>query len=737
MDRDFNFVRVNKAYAEAGGRPAEDFAGKNHFDLYPHEESETIFRRVIETGKPYTANAKPFEHPDQPERGTTYWDFTLSPTFDDQGEIDGVLLALVDVTEHKRAEKELLLFKTVVETSREAIAISDANGRLIYINPAHERLFGRSLEEARHLNYRDYYPPGAVAVLNETVAPALARGESWEGIVDAFDACGRLFPLWKHAGSILDDRGRILYGFGMMHDDTERKRAEEKLIESEERLRTILDSIPDMVLQIDPDMGILWANKAALALNPDVIGRTCHNAFPGRESACEGCSANKSLETGKIETCVMVQPDSKTAGESHWEKIYIPLKDGKGEVASVIGISRNVTDRVLAEKKQRRIRKAESLNRMAGAVAHNFNNQLCVVIGNLEMAMSDSPPNSTRNEYLTEALQAANRSAEISGLLLTYVGRNMNKVEPMDLSDACRRNLPSFQGLVADGISFETDLMDTGPIVRAPSAQMKDILTRLITNAVEAIDDGGGKIVLATGIATREDLTESNLVPPDWKPIEDDYGFIEVADTGCGIASEHLDEIFDPFFTTKFIGRGLGLAVVLGIARGLNGGFGVVSRKGRGSTFRVFLPIDDSEIPSASKKEPVSWPMRKGDGVLLADDEDKVRKMSERMLERLGHSVVSASSGAEAVELFKRRRDEIGCAVIDATMPGMDGWETIAALRGIDKDIPIIMASGYDEAEVMGDGQSEPPRAFLHKPFSLADLKAAMADIRKKGAISK
>ncbi len=605
MDRDFNFIRVNKAYAEASRRPAEDFPGKNHFDLYPHEENENIFRRVVETGEPHTATAKPFEHPDQPERGTTYWDFTLNPTFDDHGEIDGVLFTLVDVTARKRSE--------------EALQESEERYRSFVLNFQGIAFRGK-------MDFTPIFTHGAVEEITGYTEDEFVAGKPrWDQVIHSDDlralllsenvkklrsvpgySCERDYRIVRKDGSIrwvhelirnvCGGDGRPSMVQGAIHDITDRKRAEEKLIESEERLGIILDSMPDMVLQIDADMGILWANKAALALNGNAIGQTCHSAFPGRISVCEGCPAHKSLETGEIETRVIYQPDSKTAGESYWENIGVPLKDGKGEVASVIEISRNITDRILAEKKQRRIRKAESLNRMAGAVAHKFNNQLCMVIGNLEMALEDSPPDSPRRRNLIEALLGATRSAEISRLMLNCLGYGTDKGMPIDLSDACRRNLLSLQGLMTDGIAFETDLMDSGPVVRAFSAQMKDVLTGLIANAIEAIGDNGGKISLKTGIATKIDIPVSNLVPADWKPDEEEYAFVEVEDTGCGIASEHLEEIFDPFFSTKFTGRGLGLAVVLGIVKQWDGAIDVESGKGRGTTFRVFFPLVDPEF---------------------------------------------------------------------------------------------------------------------------------------------
>ncbi|MEA3415188.1 MAG: response regulator [Thermodesulfobacteriota bacterium] len=393
--------------------------------------------------------------------------------------------------------------------------------------------------------------------------------------------------------------------------------------------------------------------------------------------------------------------------------------------------SKTEKERKQAEQKERQIQKAESLNRMAGAIAHRFNNQLYVVIGNLELALEDLPADSRPRQCVTTALQAANRSAKTSGLMLTYLGQGTVKGEPFDLSDVCRRNLPSLRSVITDGIALETDLMDTGPIVRASTNQMQQVITHLITNAVEAIGDSGGKIKLATGTISADDILESHLAPTDWKPAADSYAFLEVTDPGCGIADEDMSKIFDPFFSTKFTGRGLGLAVILGIARQWGGVISTESREGHGTTFRVLFPVVDDAISLVPQKDTAVQPMLKGDSLLLVDDDDMVREMAEQMLKCLGYSVIAASGGAEALDLFNRHRGEIGCVLTDLSMPGMNGWETIAALRRIDPNIPIILSSGYDEARVMDGGQSERPQMFLHKPYALADLKAALSAVEK------
>ncbi len=215
--------------------------------------------RVMKARRPVRGMVMGVEHPDR----TVAWiNVSAAPLFDSSGEFDGVVATFTDITEHQRDKEKLRLFKRLLDASHEAFAVSDAAGQLVYINPAHERLFGRSFKEARQMNYRDYYPPESIAVLNEMVAPALERGENWEGVLEAFDAGGRRFPLWEHAGSIRNEQGQILYGFGIMHDETERRRAEEALRESEERFSILAESTDDVFWDWDLKTGhVRWSDS--------------------------------------------------------------------------------------------------------------------------------------------------------------------------------------------------------------------------------------------------------------------------------------------------------------------------------------------------------------------------------------------------------------------------------------------------------------------------------------------
>jgi two-component system cell cycle sensor histidine kinase/response regulator CckA len=200
-------------------------------------------------------------------------------------------------------------------------------------------------------------------------------------------------------------------------------------------------------------------------------------------------------------------------------------------------------------------------------------------------------------------------------------------------------------------------------------------------------------------------------------------------DTGCGISREEMDKIFDPFFTTKSTGRGLGLAVAMGLIRSWGGMINVDSVVGEGSCFCVLIPLLEDMVPLQTGVLPEHKNLKKGGTILLVDDDMVLCEVIETVLESLGFSVFVASGGNEAVALFQKHQDSIECLLTDLSMPGMDGWETLAAIRRIKPQLPAILSSGYDETKAMGGEHDEQPQAFLHKPYKRSDLKIVLAQV--------
>ena len=404
-------------------------------------------------------------------------------------------------------------------------------------------------------------------------------------------------------------------------------------------------------------------------------------------------------------------------------------------------IVRDITERKQAElerekleAKNRQLQKAESLGRMAGAIAHHFNNQLQTVMLGLELALDDLPPDARPVESLMLAMGSSRKAAEVSGLMLTYLGQTAAKRDLLDLSAVCQRSLPLLRAVMPRSLTLETELPAPGPAICADPNQIQHVLANLVTNAWEASGPTQGVIRLTVKTVAAARIPAVHRFPVGCIPRDTDHACLEVADAGCGISEQDVEKIFDPFFTSKFSGRGMGLAVVLGVVRSTEGVITVESGRGRGSVFRVFLPVAAAAVPEKPVHIPQA-PTTRGRGmVLVVEDEADVRHGVTRALKHSGFEVLAAEDGVQALEIFRQNRGKIGCVLCDLTMPRMDGWQTLVALRQLEPGIPVIMASGYSEAQVMAGEHPELPQVLLHKPYELRQLREAISQVMRTPA---
>jgi CheY-like chemotaxis protein len=263
-------------------------------------------------------------------------------------------------------------------------------------------------------------------------------------------------------------------------------------------------------------------------------------------------------------------------------------------------------------------------------------------------------------------------------------------------------------------------------VIAANADQIQQLLTNLVTNAHESLVAGQGTIRLNIQTVASADIVTTHRFPINWLPQDPAYACLEVADGGCGIPGEDHQKLCDPFFSTKFTGRGMGLAVALGIVRAHGGAITVESQPGRGSVFRVYFPL--SAEPVVRQPDQVTQVPRGAAGsmVLLVEDEKPVRDLAAMMLAQLGYVVIQARDGVEAVEIFRQRKEEIHCVLCDLTMPRLDGWGALTALRQLSPGIPVVLTSGYDHARVMSGEHPEWPQAFLAKPYVLEAMSNAL-----------
>jgi PAS domain S-box-containing protein len=376
-----------------------------------------------------------------------------------------------------------------------------------------------------------------------------------------------------------------------------------------------------------------------------------------------------------------------------------------------------------SEASARHVQKLESIGVLAGGIAHDFNNLLHVVLGNADLARLHIPDDSEAREHLDEVVRATQRAAELTQQLLAYSGRGEVENLHLDLSSEVREMATLLRTAISKQATLVWDLTDHLPAVCGDPAQIRQVVMNLITNASDALGEAPGTITLRTGT---DDEGAENGIPSV---------FLEVADTGCGMDSSTLQRIFDPFFSTKFTGRGLGLAAVMGIVESHHGRVRIKTAPGEGSTFRVTFPgVDESADKAPRRNSRVGW---RGQGtVLVVEDEEGVREVVTRMLQRLGFQVLEAADGIEALEVIEQHDGILTAVLLDLSMPRMAGQETLFHLRERTPDLPIVLMSGYTEQEVAAKILSSASGAvgFLQKPFLPDDLSRMLRHVSETAA---
>jgi PAS domain S-box-containing protein len=380
----------------------------------------------------------------------------------------------------------------------------------------------------------------------------------------------------------------------------DRQQTDQALQRSEERYRSILNASPDDITITDTEGRIIMVSPVAFKvfgyeIGAEFIGRPLTDFIvpDDRDRATAQMALKRQgTNTGPTEYRGVRHDGSIFEIEVNSEFI----RDTEGSPTGMVVIVRDITERKQAEAERkkleaqnRQLQKAESLSCMAGAIAHHFNNQLYAVTGYLELTLRDLPTNEGATEHVNAALRSARKAAEMSGLMLTYLGQTAAKREPLDLSKVYQQSVAVLRAALPESVRLETDFPSPGPVVHADLNQVQQVLANLFTNASES--GGAGPIRLSVKVVSAAAIRAMHRFPVDFRPLDSAYACLEVADSGCGIADQEIEKIFDPFFSSKFPGRGMGLAVVLGIIRALDGAITVESELGRGSVFRVYLPV--------------------------------------------------------------------------------------------------------------------------------------------------
>lgn len=392
---------------------------------------------------------------------------------------------------------------------------------------------------------------------------------------------------------------------------------------------------------------------------------------------------------------------------------------------------RDITQIKMAEEERKRLeiqvqqtQKLESLGILAGGIAHDFNNILQIILANVNLMQRLIPETNLVLPFIQKMEKSINRAKDLTHQMLAYAGRSSFSVRMLNPGDTVREIVRLIQPLISKKVVLKTEIGNGLPFIEADLSQIQQVVMNLLLNASESLNEEyGGMVIVSvtTRHCTREYLCGSRVIP---EAPEGDYVCIEVTDSGCGMNEETVEKMFDPFFTTKFTGRGLGMSAVLGIIRAHKGAVLVDSMPDRGTSVRVLFPAKTNSISPTKEKEQEVLPIRQqGPGVILfAEDEPDMAEMGKLMLKDMGYTVFLAEDGLAALRLFEAHSEEITCAVLDLSMPKMDGLQTSVEIRRIKPGLKIVLMSGYAKQEVESRIAGLHIDAFLAKPFTLQSL---------------
>ncbi len=599
--------------------------------------------------------------------------------------------------------------------------------RFRFVSKQAERLLGypvrRWLEEpdfwVRHMHPDDRdWAPGFCR-------QAVERAQPYAFEYRMIAADGRVVWL-RDVCTVTLEAGRPVSLRGVMVDVTERRRVDEALRVASERLRMVVANAPVILFAMDCEGVVTLCQGRGLGpagIEPaEVLGRKVE-AWARSTPRIQGF-VRRALAGEEFTDVVPFE-------DRIFETRYAPLRGEGGRVEGVIGVATDVTERERSEEQRRALeaqvrhaQKLESLGVMAGGIAHDFNNLLTTILGNAALALEDLSGDAPAQVNVERIHRAARSAADLTNQLLAYAGQRQPDIQPLDLSELVAGMLELVQVSISKKARLEYELAEGLPSVEGDPTQLSQVVLNLVTNASDALRGEAGEIRVRTGLVQVDRAMRSRT----WLPEEVGEGphvLLEVSDTGSGMDAETRARIFDPFFSTKFVGRGLGLATVLGIVRGHGGAVRVDSQADQGTTFRVLLPCSE-RAPQAVTPKAAETPGWRGRGtVLVVDDEADVREIAAEMLQRLGFEVLAVARGGEAVARLRADPEGFALVLLDATMPEMSAEETVHGMRSVRADLPIVMMSGYRE-EFAASALAGMLAGFVHKPFSPEELARVM-----------
>ncbi|MFC1798642.1 PAS domain S-box protein [Thermodesulfobacteriota bacterium] len=633
-------------------------------------------------------------------------------------------------------------YRELVEGTDDFIAQVDREGRFTFVNDTAAKIFGLSKEECIGLSAFDFIHPDdqertMVAfkdwILNRVSSAAFENRQ-------VNQKTGEVHYLHWAINFHYDEKKKIIGINGIARDITERKRAEKALRDSEEQLHTLLQNIQAAVVVHGPDTKIIKCNKASqklLGLTEDqMLGKKAIDPLwrfyneDGSNMPPEHYPVNRVIATQNVLKDFIIgiyRPNKNDVVNILVNAV--PEIDLDGNLSKVIVTFMDITERKRLEEERRELenqlqqaKKMEAIATLAGGVAHQFNNALTPIIGNIEFLEMESPVDENIAKYIEPMKDSTQRMIQLTSQLLAYARGGKYQAEITSMNDFVRDTIPLLKHILQPSIDVDTNLSHDSLSIKADLTQMQMVIAAILQNASEAMEDNG-RIKISS---KNEEIDEASAsIYPGINP--GSYVGLAIEDDGTGMDEETRNRVFEPFFTTKFQGRGLGMAAAYGIIKNHNGWIIVDSELNKGTIVRIFLPVTE-EKPTEIKKPKIE--SIKGTGtVLVVEDEELVMNVNRMILERLGYRILEARTGQEAVDVAKTFEGEIHIALLDIILPDLKGKAIYPLLMEARPNMKVIVCSGYSidgpAREIIAAGA----QGFIQKPFSMVSLSEKLKEV--------
>lgn len=645
--------------------------------------------------------------------------------FDPNGQLLFIEGFVADVTARKDVEAALerqhKLMATVFNTTPGFLVMKDTQGIYQAVNQAFCAFLGKTREQIIGKADGELFPPEDALAYQSQDRRVVLTGQIEEGDYLVAGAEGRR---WLHVvkSPIPDDKGGCNGLLCSVSDISQRKTMEESLRSSEERFRLLFDSAPDGITVVDMTGSIVHCNLASGQIYnlpaEEMIGKPLATFIHPSPPPDFKFNFERLMTLAPVEGEIQILRRNGSVRDL-WRKC-VPLAGTEGHFVGALIYDRDITERKLTEQQLIQAQKMESVGRLAGGVAHDFNNMLGVIFGHAEMAMSMISPSMPLYADMQGIMKAAERSAALTNQLLAFARKQVVDPRIFDLNDAVDMDLRMLGRLIGEDIELVWHPCEEKCMVKIDPSQTDQILANLCVNARDAIVGNGTVHVLTHHRSIDEGyrLNHQNVVPGE-------YVTLTVTDTGCGISADNLDKIFEPFFTTKAAGKGtgLGLATVYGIVKQNSGWIEVVTEIGVGTSLIVFLPRylgkKNTETHGENQKTSATG---QNTTILVVEDEADMLQVIKAMLSKQGYCVLPTSRPSEALRTVEGFEGEIQLVMTDVIMPEMNGLELVEKLRASRPAIKCLYMSGYTADILSGVNFPDEGMYFIQKPFTRSDL---------------